>query len=319
MYGVGKRLIMPDISVIIPIYNVEKYIKRCIDSVLAQTFFDFECILVDDGSTDGSSEICDESSKYDARIKTIHQKNAGASRARRNGLDIAKGNYILFIDSDDWIESLMLEKLYKNINKEGYDIVCCDYYQESQNILQYTKQLVNEDEELLNNKLQVFKMLIKYEFGASLCNKLVKHSIYSKVYWPKFDNGEDVAIIIQSLYYGSKIGYVKEALYHVCERSDSLSRNSRNFANNAYDGYRNWELIIIFLKEKFNNCLIDFEPELSNRINIIKWRNLRYNGIEGIRQSKMLYPPSEKEIFNKNSNMTFFAKVFLYLVCKVMT
>ena len=106
------------ISVIVPIYNVEKYLIKCIESIINQTYKDLEIILVDDGSTDSSGKICDEFATKDNRIKVIHKKNGGLSSARNIGLDICKGNYISFIDSDDYIELDMYEKMIKIIVKK---------------------------------------------------------------------------------------------------------------------------------------------------------------------------------------------------------
>ena len=103
------------ISIIVPVYNVEKYLEKCIDSILNQSYQNLEIILIDDGSTDNSGSICDEYKKKDQRVQVIHQKNQGQSSARNAGLNIAKGSYIGFVDSDDWIEQNMYEKLYKNI------------------------------------------------------------------------------------------------------------------------------------------------------------------------------------------------------------
>ena len=110
----------PAISIIIPVYNAEKYLRRCIDSVLSQSFTDFELILVDDGSKDKSPQICDEYASQDTRVRVIHKANGGVSAARNDGLDIAKGEYITFIDSDDWVEREYLETLS---NYRDYDIV----------------------------------------------------------------------------------------------------------------------------------------------------------------------------------------------------
>jgi glycosyltransferase involved in cell wall biosynthesis len=104
---------MPAISVIVPVYNVEKYIQQCVDSILAQTFKDFELILVDDGSSDLSGAICNEYAAMDSRVSVIHKKNGGVSSARNAGLDVATGKYIMFCDSDDWTEPFWLEMLYK--------------------------------------------------------------------------------------------------------------------------------------------------------------------------------------------------------------
>ena len=114
---------MPQISIIVPVYNVEPYLHKCIDSILAQTFTDFECILIDDGSPDNCPAICDEYATKDNRIILLHQKNAGVSAARNAGLNIAKGEWIGFVDSDDWIEKNALELLYNKQRETSADII----------------------------------------------------------------------------------------------------------------------------------------------------------------------------------------------------
>ena len=115
---------MPKISIIVPIYNVEKYLDKCVSSILNQTFTDFELLLVDDGSPDRCGEMCDEYAKKDSRVKVIHRKNGGLSAARNSGIDAACGKYIGFIDSDDYIEENMYEHLYDVITKYDADIAC---------------------------------------------------------------------------------------------------------------------------------------------------------------------------------------------------
>jgi len=115
------------ISVIVPVYKVEMWLRRCIDSILAQTFSDFELILVDDGSPDNCPQICDEYARRDSRVKVIHQKNGGLSAARNTGLDITRGKYITFVDSDDWIDSDFLEVLFRNIVEHDAQICQCNF------------------------------------------------------------------------------------------------------------------------------------------------------------------------------------------------
>ena len=118
---------MAEVSIIVPVYQVEKYIRQCVDSILAQTFTDFELILVDDGSKDKSGQICDEYAVLDQRVKVIHKKNGGLSDARNWGLDQAVGNYFMFVDSDDYIASTMLEYLYKALMNKEADIAVCNF------------------------------------------------------------------------------------------------------------------------------------------------------------------------------------------------
>ena len=118
---------MSKISIIVPVYKVEKYLNRCLDSIIAQTFTDWECILIDDGSPDNSGKICDEYAKKDERFVVIHQENSGVSAARNAGLDIAKGEYITFIYSDDWVESNFLQEQYSDIVSDDYDVCICGF------------------------------------------------------------------------------------------------------------------------------------------------------------------------------------------------
>ena len=115
---------MPKISIIVPVYKVEKYLRRCLDSIVAQTFTDWECILVDDGSPDNSGKICDEYAEKDKRFRVFHQDNAGVSAARNKGLDEAKGEWIGFVDSDDWIEKETYEVAYNSAIKEDVNVIC---------------------------------------------------------------------------------------------------------------------------------------------------------------------------------------------------
>lgn len=120
---------MYQISIIVPIYNMEKYIEKCIDSILAQTFRSFECILVDDGSEDHSLEICKKYESLDGRIKVVHNKHSGLGETRNVGIRNVSGRYLSFIDSDDYIEPDMLERMYAYITKQEADIVECGFEQ----------------------------------------------------------------------------------------------------------------------------------------------------------------------------------------------
>ena len=117
---------MPKLSVIVPVYNTEKYLRVCIDSILAQTFTDFELILVDDGSEDSSGSICDEYAAKDTRVQVIHQTNGGVTNARKNGVRRACGKYFSFIDSDDWIHPEMFERMVEKCVEANADVVVCD-------------------------------------------------------------------------------------------------------------------------------------------------------------------------------------------------
>ena len=146
------------ISIIIPVYNVEKYLRKCLDSIINQTYKKLEIILIDDGSTDNSGKICEEYAKKDDRIIVIHKENAGVSSARNRGIELANGKYIGFIDSDDWIEENMYETLYQNLLQFDVDISMCNY-----SIIRNHKKTFHkhdlEDGILIDNKKEFFELL----------------------------------------------------------------------------------------------------------------------------------------------------------------
>lgn len=134
----------PELSIIVPVYNTARYLTQCIDSITKQTFKNWELILVDDGSEDGSSELCDEWCQKDARIKVIHKQNTGQADSRNQALKICQGAYIGFVDSDDWIDENMYEILLQEIKSTNSDIAICTHYEESKMILMLMSQPSND-------------------------------------------------------------------------------------------------------------------------------------------------------------------------------
>lgn len=170
---------MPLISVIIPVYNVEKYLNQCINSVLNQGVKDIEIILINDGSTDNSGKICDEYAIKDNRIKVIHKENGGLSDARNSGINLAKGKYLLFLDSDDyWMEDSLF-KIY-DIAKKDTDIVfltAAKFFDKS-NIIEDTFECLDKDKIKNKTKEQVFNYLAQTDkFPVSACTKLIKRDL----------------------------------------------------------------------------------------------------------------------------------------------
>jgi glycosyltransferase involved in cell wall biosynthesis len=163
----------PEVSIIVCIYNAEKYLSRCIDSIIAQTFTHFECILIDDGSTDNSLSICERYRQSDDRIIVIHQENSGVSAARNKGIEVARGKYIYFVDSDDYIQQNMYEKLVAAINDSDTDVVCCGY---NENKKPYA--LCNEDFIFSNTStLEIVHYLEMRQAFGIVWNKLYKKNI----------------------------------------------------------------------------------------------------------------------------------------------
>ena len=165
------------ISIIIPVYNAEKYLEKCLDSLINQTYTNIEIILVDDGSTDNSYEICNEYSKRDNRIIVIKQENQGVSSARNHALDISHGAYVGFVDSDDFIEAHMYEVLYNNMIEYSSDLSMCNYYTIRGGKNEHREFNFADGILIINDKKTFYELLPKEYFKGFLCNKLFKKDI----------------------------------------------------------------------------------------------------------------------------------------------
>jgi glycosyltransferase involved in cell wall biosynthesis len=303
---------MHSISLIVPVYNVDKYLIRCLESIKNQTFMSFECILINDASTDNSAAICNDYSNKDNRFRVVHKTiNEGSSQARRTGFEESSGSYILCIDSDDWIEPDMLEKMYKKAIEENLDIVCCDFYFDKG-----TYKIYNEESLISYNKILLIKDFISFKLHPSVWNKLVKRNIYEKVVFPFHSVAEDQIIIPQIIFYSEKIGYINKAFYHYCFNSSSLTYNIKTKEDRKNDRLKNWYLLIDFLKNKYGDHIIQFEPELSDRINLVRISYLLFNKSRDIDMFLKLYPYSNNFIFNKTSNLSIMNKIILFLATK---
>ena len=214
----------PKVSVIVAIYNASTTLSKCIDSLLSQTFVDFEVLLVDDGSTDDSYAICKNYALEDHRIKVIHKTNGGVSSARQCGIDHATGRYTIHIDPDDWVEPKMLESLYKKAEETRADMIICDFFKDSYKGQEYIKQPPSNLEHC-----QILKEFFANLHG-SLCNKLIKRECFTKynISFPADINFcEDLYVVAALLKNKITVSYLPQAYYHYCLplNKPSLSRN----------------------------------------------------------------------------------------------
>lgn len=199
------------ISVIVPVYKAEAYLHRCVDSLLKQTFQDYEILLIDDGSPDNSGAICEEYAKKDHRVRVFHKENGGVSSARQCGMDYAQGEYTIHADPDDWVEPTMLEELYAKAKEEDADMVLCDFYEEYENKQIYKQQRPSN----LDNQ-SVFRDLFQKLYG-SCWNKLVRRVCFEKyaLFFPKEMNlWEDLYVVLNLTMHPIKIAYLPKAFYH---------------------------------------------------------------------------------------------------------
>ena len=208
------------ISVIVPIYGVEKYLDKCVESIVNQTYRDLEIILVDDGSKDACPAMCDEWAEKDARIKVVHKENGGLSDARNAGVPFATGEYISFIDSDDYLEPTFYEKLYQKMQETGAEIAECGtrYVDEEGNLL---KVRASQDGDF--DKLPALKKLIEENgFYQTVWNKLYKKEVTDGILFAKGKYNEDEFWTYRVFDRATKIVSIKEPLYNYLQRGNSI-------------------------------------------------------------------------------------------------
>lgn len=236
----------PTISIICPVYNVQEFLQKCVDSIVVQSFRDWELILVDDGSPDESGRICDEYAAKDERIRVIHKTNGGVSSARQTGLEAAKGEYIIHADPDDWTEPTMLEDLYTKAKAENADVVICDYF-----INRGKRQTYAKQEPTSLEPKRVLKELFQQLLG-SCWNKLVRQACYNR-YDIKFPVGinycEDLLVCVQLFIHNDiKIAYLPKAFYHYRMNENSITHR---LTRKNYEGLLKYlDMLDIILQEE---------------------------------------------------------------------
>ncbi len=215
------------VSIIVPVYNVEKYIKKCVDSLITQTYSNLEIILVNDGSPDNSGKICDEYAQSDSRIKVIHKANGGLSDARNTGIDIAEGQYIFFLDSDDWIDCQCIEKLHNLIKTRDADIAMCDFLP----VISEKIEQISEDYVIYEyTNLEALSEYISKNYIQMVisCGKLFNKNLFADARFPKGTYHEDEFTTHNLIYKSNKIVFTTEKLYFYLKRSDSITESGYN-------------------------------------------------------------------------------------------
>ncbi len=245
------------ISIIVPVYNSSNFLRRCVSCIFNQTYKNWELILIDDGSTDGSAVICDEYTKEDERVKVIHQQNTGASFARKSGIDAAKGEYLTFVDSDDIVEDDYLERLYKAMNQYGVKIAACDQIKHQEG----TDLIVDKSGEvmLLDNKA-IHARFFKYQFWG-FWGKIYHKSVFEGIYFPNFTINEDYVVMAQLFDKYKQMAYVPMGLYHYMTHGESLSH--QKLSMRMFDEYYNKLWVRDFYKRVNPTYLKQAEAQLT--------------------------------------------------------
>ena len=237
----------PLLSIIVPVYDVERYLPKCIDSILAQTFTDFELILVEDGSPDGCPALCDAAAARDARIRVLHQKNGGLSAARNAGLDAARGKWIGFVDSDDYIAPEMYEALYKAVQSTGADLALCDYAEVDETgapcLPPYTglAQRIFTGRELLKKATNTM--------AQPAWNKLYRRVIFAQLRYPEGKLNEDIFVLPEICLNTKKAVVVPKELYYYVQRGSSIMNGSKTLRH--FDAAE--------AAQRYWNCLVENE------------------------------------------------------------
>lgn len=215
------------VSIIVPVYNVEQYLLRCVESLIRQSYKNLEIILVDDGSTDSSGKICDDCKKNDNRVKVIHKKNGGLSDARNFGINNCTGDYICFVDSDDWIENEMVETLITEIISTESDIAICGRYRAYNSGKRKVERYKKYPKENIFNNIVGLQYLMSFcGYDMSVCDKMFKSSLFSKIRFPYGSTCEDSFTTYKIFSISKKICYVNKPLYNYYFRINSITHNS---------------------------------------------------------------------------------------------
>jgi len=297
------------LSVIVPVYNVEKYLQRCVDSITSQTYKDLEILLVDDGSKDGSGLLCDRLAEKDERIKVLHQENGGLSKARNTGIDNANGSYLAFIDSDDYIHPKMFEILMDTVGKKDVQIASCDFRHVSESeeisypeVNGYSCKVYEGDE--------MFDLLVKKDTQTVVqCTKVFSRDIFSDIRFPLGRLHEDVFVIHRELLACGRFAFVDLPLYYYVQRDGSIMKSeSLKGIRDAIAGYE--DRIDCFLENKKENAA---KQSAKTLFDYIEWKygiyyfEYRKDLVNGIAESS-------KSLDEKYGNAGCFTKRQLFFL-----
>lgn len=214
----------PQISIIVPVYNVEKYLHQCINSILTQTFQNFELLLIDDGSPDKSGKICDEYAKTDNRIRVFHKENGGVTSARKYGIEKSYGEWIMLVDSDDYIENNSLELLLSYSCKTDSELIIGHYRYVDED---YKTIEIKKNHSEGNTPTDVLKAVLKNQCTGSLCSRLIRKELFNNIYYPPRDinMGEDIICGIQLISNARKITICPDVIYNYLQQKTSITHN----------------------------------------------------------------------------------------------
>lgn len=301
------------VSIVVPVYKVEKYLERCVDSIINQTYRNLEIILVDDGSPDSCPAMCDKFAEKDSRIIVIHKENGGLSDARNAGLDIARGEYIGFVDSDDYIAPTMYEVLMKRIVSDKSDLAVCEYVR----VYDSGEQLKNKQwHQKAHNKCYTSNEFIADLFihnsGAYVVtvNKLYNREIFRTLRFPFGKQHEDEFIIHRVIAQCKNISYIEDELYYYFQREGSIMNRTFNVRNLDY-GDALIDRYHFTKRNKYEEWKNDTVCRLSSQLE--KWNKYAKDNIEIRKKYNEIRKKSWFLVFEKKAFISYNSHGRLYM------
>lgn len=271
---------MSKISIIIPVYNAEKYLRYCIDSIRRQSYRDYEIVLVDDGSRDSSGEICDEYAAEEENIFVIHTQNNGPAAARHTGLNSADGKYIMFVDADDWLDGDMLSLMIGEEDKSDADIVCLGHKE----VDGQGKVLTCSSQEIERLEMTEHGQMMYHLHGTRLIDsgpwaKLIKRTLFEGVdFCENVTIGEDYFMVLQLLEKADKAVFLREPMYNRCIRTTSISRSGYSERHrHAFQQYMSWRIYLVEKYPELKTEIVSYHAEYEMAVITAMCRNKKYD------------------------------------------
>lgn len=299
------------ISIIVPVYNVEKYIDRCIQSILKQTYNNWELIIVNDGSKDNSAHICDSYAIMDTRITVIHQVNKGVGCARNTGIDNANGKYIVFVDSDDTIDMMYLEKLYDYIYESSYDFVsiCANFIDENDDLIRRNNY---KEDIVVVEKNDIFEVYMHTNYIEDVFwNKIFKKILFDELRFKESIIFEDSELIIRLLKKVNKVLFVKDFLYNYRIRSNSILNYTENNINKKIFNLKKMDLLKVYELSYYELLGTTYAQSYAMRI-LVTCSNYFNELIDSSIENKQKHINILKKYYKKYFKYFLFAKNLTY-------
>lgn len=257
----------PLLSVIVPVYNVEQYLPKCVESILNQTYRDLELILVDDGTKDNSGIICDEYARKDPRVRVIHKENGGLSSARNAGMDAANGTYITFVDSDDWLEPEGYAHLMELMHRHQVKLVCGGNYDVDSETGERTLGVCPEKEEVISTREMVKRMFLWQGCDSSACDKIYHRDLLENFRYPHGKVCEDVAVTYKIVLGTDRVVMSERPFYNYLHRSGSISTSA--VSEKTFHFSQHTAEIYDYIRQNY--------PEILDAARYLRIRSLAYN------------------------------------------